>query len=138
VALTTWLIDTSAFHKLTQSPDLEVWLNRIDRGLVFVSPLTLLEVGYSLKSAQDHSVVFGSGIMRNLMKTELSSDAATKALDIQHSLLLRGQHRGPSVPDLLTAALGLLGGHTLVHDDSDFVTIAAVTGQSVEKLRTTW
>lgn len=80
--------------------------------------------------------MFGSGIMRNLRKVVLSSDAANEAPDIQRSPLVRGQHRGRSVPDLLTAALGLLDGHTIVHADSEFSSVAAVTGQPLKTLRT--
>jgi predicted nucleic acid-binding protein len=53
---------------------------------------------------------------------------------VQTSLADRGQHRGPSVPDLLIAATAELTGLTVLHVDMDFDTIAALTGQNTEKL----
>lgn len=53
---------------------------------------------------------------------------------MQTLLADRGQHRGPSVPDLLIAATAELTGLTVLHVDMDFDTIAALTGQNTEKL----
>jgi len=46
----------------------------------------------------------------------------------------RGQHRAPSIPDLIIAATAELTGLTILHLDKDFEVIARVTGQSVERL----
>jgi predicted nucleic acid-binding protein len=51
--LTTWLIDKSALVRLGSSPDAEVWAGRIGRGLVHITTVTLLEVGFSARSAAD-------------------------------------------------------------------------------------
>jgi predicted nucleic acid-binding protein len=48
----------------------------------------------------------------------------------------RGQHRAPSIPDLIIAATAELAGLTVLHLDKDFEIIAAVTGQPVELLST--
>jgi len=45
--MTGWLIDTSALVRLAESPDAQVWADRIQRGLVRISTVTRLEVGYS-------------------------------------------------------------------------------------------
>jgi predicted nucleic acid-binding protein len=45
-----------------------------------------------------------------------------------------GQHRGPSVPDLLNAATAELADLTLLHVDKDFELIADLTGQPLERL----
>lgn len=52
----------------------------------------------------------------------------------QTRLADRGQHRGPSVPDLLIAAAAELADLTVLHVDDDFDLIAEITGQSVERL----
>jgi predicted nucleic acid-binding protein len=57
-----------------------------------------------------------------------------RALEVQTLLADRGQHRGPSIPDLLIAATAELTGLTAVHVDTDFDTIAALTGQTTERL----
>lgn len=46
----------------------------------------------------------------------------------------RGQHRAPSLPDLIIAATAELAGLTVLHLDKDFEVIAEVTGQPVEHL----
>lgn len=48
----------------------------------------------------------------------------------------RSQHRAPSIPDLVIAAAAELSGLTVLHLDKDFDLIADVTGQPVERLRT--
>jgi len=44
--------------------------------------------------------------------------------------------RAPSVPDLIIAATAELAELTVLHCDKDFDLIAAVTGQSVERIAT--
>ena len=44
----------------------------------------------------------------------------------------RGQHRTPSVPDLIIAATAELAGLTVLHSDKDFDLIASVTAQPAE------
>lgn len=58
-----------------------------------------------------------------------------RAIEIQMFLADRGQHRAPSIPDLLVAATGELAGLTVLHVDKDFDLIASVTGQATERLR---
>ena len=48
--------------------------------------------------------------------------------------LLGGRHRGPSMADLLIAAVAEEAGATVLHCDLDFETIAEVTGQPVSRL----
>jgi predicted nucleic acid-binding protein len=46
----------------------------------------------------------------------------------------RGQHRAPSIPDLIIAAAAELAGLTVLHLDKGFDFIAGITGQPVEML----
>jgi predicted nucleic acid-binding protein len=48
----------------------------------------------------------------------------------------RGQHRAPSIPDLIIAATAGLACLTILHLDKDFDVIAAVTSQTLERLNT--
>ena len=50
---TNWLVDKSAFNRLAASPDAPEWINRANRGLIKISTVTRLEVGYSARSATD-------------------------------------------------------------------------------------
>jgi len=66
----------------------------------------------------------------------LTPRAEARALEVQGILAARGQHREPSIPDLLVAAAGELARLTVLHLDKDFELIAELTGQPVERLLT--
>jgi predicted nucleic acid-binding protein len=57
-----------------------------------------------------------------------------RAVEVQLMLADRGQHRGPSIPDLLVAAGAEISGLTVLALDKDFELIAQITGQPVERL----
>ena len=57
-----------------------------------------------------------------------------RAVDVLTLLADRGQHRAPSIPDLIVAATAELAGLTVLHLDKDFEVIAQITGQPVERL----
>ncbi len=57
-----------------------------------------------------------------------------RAVGIQAALAERGQHRAPSVPDLLIAATAELASLTVLHVDKDFELIAELTQQPLERL----
>lgn len=57
-----------------------------------------------------------------------------RAVELQTVLAGRGQHRAPSIPDLLIAATAELAELTILHVDKDFELIADITGQPVERL----
>lgn len=73
----------------------------------------------------------------SLMPVEYLTPAIEdRAVEVQAVLADRGQHRSPSVPDLLVAAAAELAGLTVLHVDKDFELIAEVTGQPLERLNT--
>lgn len=57
-----------------------------------------------------------------------------RAEEVQMLLADRGQHRAPSIPDLLIAATAEKTGLTVLAVDKDFDLIAEVTGQPVATL----
>lgn len=59
-----------------------------------------------------------------------------RAVQVQLLLAGQGQHRAPSIPDIVIAATGELAGLTVLHVDKDFELIATITGQPTERLRT--
>jgi predicted nucleic acid-binding protein len=56
-----------------------------------------------------------------------------RAVEIQRLRADRGQHRAPSIPDLLIAATAELSRLTVLHVDKDFDLIAAIIGQPIER-----
>lgn len=132
--MTAWLIDKSAITRLHLAAHSEDWANRIERGLVRISTLTRLEVGYSARSATDHRSLLSEPPIASMPVEYLSPRIEDRALQLQAALAERGQHRAPSVPDLVIAATAELAELTVLHMDKDFDLIAELTGQPVERL----
>ena len=135
--MTTWLIDKSAIGRLHTSDDPHAWATRIERGLVRISTLTRLETGYSARSGDDHRRLFAEVPIASMPVEYLTPRIEDRAVEIQAMLAARGQHRAPSIPDLLIAATAELAGLTVLHLDKDFDLIAEMTGQTVERLTQT-
>jgi len=131
-----WLIDKSALVRLTSSPDAADWAGRIERGLVRITTVTRLEVGYSARSGRELRAGFRQPPLASMPVEYLTPAIEDRAVEILALLADRGQHRAPAIPDLLIAATAELAGLTILHLDKDFEVIAEVTGQPVERLGT--
>jgi len=127
-------MDTSALARLSRSPYAATWAERIERGLVRISTVTRLEIGYSARSGADlHAATHRPPLAS--MPVEYQTPAIeNRAIEVQLRLADRGQHRAPSVADLIVAATAELAGLTVVHLDKDFELIAEVTAQPLERL----
>lgn len=132
--MSSWLIDKSAISRLHLDPRAAEWATRIERGLVRICTVTLLEVGYSARSARDHRSLLHEPSIASMPIEYLTPKIEDRALELQRVLSEWGHHRAPSVPDLLLAATAELADLTVLHRDKDFELIAAVTGQRVERL----
>ena len=134
--MTDWLIDKSALVRLGECPDAEEWASRIERGLVRITTVTRLEIGYSARSATDARSAFSSPPISAMPVEYLTPAIEDRALEVQLMLASKGHHRAPSIPDLLVAATAELAGLSVLHLDKDFDLIAELTGQASERLRT--
>ena len=132
--MTTWLIDKSALVRLAASPDAAEWAARVERGLVRVTTVTRLEVGYSARSGPDLRAGLQQPPLSSMPVEYLTPAIEDRAVEVLTLLADRGQHRAPSVPDLIIAATAELAGLTVLHRDKDFDVIAQITGQPVERL----
>jgi predicted nucleic acid-binding protein len=130
----TWIIDKSALARLAVCTDPDLWSNRIQRGLVRISTVTRLEIGYSAQSGDAARREFRESHLAAMPVEYLTHKVEDRALEVQLLLADRGQHRGPSIPDLIVAACAELSGLHVLHVDKDFDTIAALTGQPTTRL----
>jgi predicted nucleic acid-binding protein len=134
LAVTDWLIDKSALVRLADSSDASEWAVRVERGLVRIATVTRLEVGYSARSGPD----LRAGLSRpplSAMPVEYQTPAIEdRAVEVLTLLADRGQHRAPSIPDLIVAATAELAGLVVLHVDKDFEIIAGITGQPLQRL----
>lgn len=132
--MTTWLIDKSALVRLAASPDAAEWAARVERGLVRVTTVTRLEVGYSARSGPDLRAGLQQPPLSSMPVEYLTPAIEDRAMEVLTLLADRCQHRALSVPDLIIAATAELAGLTVLHRDKDFGVIAQITGQPVERL----
>jgi hypothetical protein len=134
MAVTTWLIDKSALVRLAASPDAAEWASRIERGLLRITTVTRLEVGYSARTGTELRNGLRQPPLASMPVEYLTPAIEDRALEVLSLLADRGQHRAPSIPDLIIAATAELAGLTVLHQDKDFDIVADVTGQPMERL----
>jgi predicted nucleic acid-binding protein len=135
VAVTAWLIDKSAYTRLPSASDAEAWVDRIERGLVRISTVTRLEIGYSFRTAQQARVESAAPPLTMMPVEYLTPAIEDRAVEVQMLLADRGQHRAPAIPDLLVAATAEIANLTVLALDKDFDLIASITGQAVDRLQ---
>ena len=97
--MTTWLIDKSALVRLAASADAAEWAARIERGLVRISTVTRLEVGYSARSGAD----LRAGLQRPPLsampveyQTPAIEDRAVEVLPCSPTAASTGRRRSPT------------------------------------------
>lgn len=136
MAVTGWLIDKSAYVRmqLGQASDPDRWNSRIERGLVRISTVTRLEIGFAVRTGEDGRMILAVPPLSLMPLERLTPSMEDRAWEVQMLLADRGQHRAPSIPDLLIAATAEKTGLTVLTVDTDFDLIAEVTGQAVETL----
>jgi predicted nucleic acid-binding protein len=134
--VTNWLIDKSALVRLAASPDAGQWAGRIERGLIRITIVTRLEAGYSARSGPDLRAGLQRPPLSSMPVEHLTPAIEDRAVEVLALLADRGQHRAPSIPDLIIAATAELAGLTVLHLDEDFDIIAQITGQPIERLAT--
>ena len=132
--MTDWLIDKSALVWLASSQDAAAWAARIERGLVRIATVTRLEVGCSARSGADLRTGMRQPPLSAMPVEYLTPAIEDRAVEVLALLADRGQHRAPSIPDLIIAATAELAGLTVLHVDKDFEIIAGITGQPLDRL----
>lgn len=120
--------------RLGRSGQAEAWAGRIQRGLVRISTVTRLEIGYSARSGAQARAAFREAPLSAMPVEYLTPGIEDRAVEVQLLLADQGRHLAPSIPDLMVAATAELSGLIVLHVDNDFELIAGVTGQPMERL----
>lgn len=87
-----------------------------------------LEAGYSGRGFADVQKI-SQRRRAQYINLPLNESIAERAREVQLRMARKSQHRAAGIVDLLTAAVAEFHGAVLLHYDSDFDHIAAVTGQ---------
>ncbi len=126
-----YLVDKSALTRLPVPAVADVLWEPITSGVVAVSIVTELEMGYSAQSTADYRET-RSVLVDQLLSVAMPARTESRAREVQAALVERAQHRSAGVADLLIAATAEIEGLTVLHYDADFDVIAEVTGQPME------
>jgi predicted nucleic acid-binding protein len=119
--------------RLRRGHDVEArWLDAIRAGLVGVCPVVEAELVRATSSKADCDAL--RGLLQSLFSWHPMPDDAWRFVQrTQDNLVDLGQHKGPSVVDLLVAATAEAWGLTVLHVDADFETIARVAPIQVRR-----
>jgi predicted nucleic acid-binding protein len=124
------LIDKSAYEIARRNQQAESVLTRLAVGpSQATSGIVALEMLYSARNLRDYEKLRRE--LSAMIWLPTTDEIVNRAIDVQHTLARRGQHRLP-IPDLIIAATAEHHGATLMHHDGDFDLIANVTGQPAE------
>jgi len=124
-----YLADKSALEQRRHSTDARDLLALLlAEGALASCHISALEVLYSARNLVDYEVLHTD--IHALPWLPVTAGAMDRALEVQHLLAGRGQHRLP-IPDLVLAATAEVHDATVLHYDRDYDLIAAVTGQAV-------
>ena len=122
----TFLADTSVVVRLRRGGDVQPrWVEAVRAGMVGVCPAVEAELIRATAIRADRDRL--RAMLRSLFGWHPMPDDAWRFVErTQDALVELGQHRGPSVVDLLVAATAEAWGLTILHVDADFDTIARV------------
>lgn len=127
----TYLVDKSAWEQLRYRPEGQRRLAELSRTHeMAICPVIAGELLYSARSHADLRDYRRR--LESLRWLETDRDAQERALFVQQDLARRGQHRGIGMIALLIAATAEAHFAAVLHYDSDFERIAAITGQPHE------
>jgi predicted nucleic acid-binding protein len=101
----------------------------LEEGLIATCAIVDLEVLFSSRNLGDYEDVLEE--RRSLDSAPITPEVMERAIELQHELARRGQHRLP-IPDLVIAAAAQVAGLVVLHYDADFERIAAAGGPDHE------
>lgn len=126
-----YLIDTSGLFRILQSELRKAWADELAAGVIAICPIVELEFLYSARSLADR--IEKQRLLHDLFGWVPMHDAAYERADqVQQSLTEIDAHGSAGPVDLLIAATAEHERLTILCDDRDFRTVAAVTGQLVK------
>ena len=121
----TYLADKSALARFPVPAVAARLRPLLEEGELATCAVVDLEVLYSSRNLADYEAILEE--RRALDAAPITPEVMATAIDLQHELARRGQHRVP-LPDLIISAAALAAGLTVLHYDGDFERIAAAGG----------
>jgi predicted nucleic acid-binding protein len=126
-----YLVDTSGMFRILQAELRKAWSDQLAAGVIAICPIVELEFLYSARSLADR--LEKQRLIHELFGwVAMHEGAYVRAGEVQQLLTETGRHRSAGPVDLLIAATAERERLTVLCDDHDFETVAAVTGQPVK------
>ena len=126
-----YLIDTSGLFRILQDKLRQAWSDQLAGGVIAICPVVELELLYSARSLADR--LEKQRLLHDLFGwVPMSEHSWERAEEVQQLLTEAGTHRSAGPVDLLIAATAERERLTVLCDDHDFETLAALTGQPVK------
>lgn len=122
-----YLADTSAFARLTKPNVAAAIAPLIARGEIALCAPVIFELGFSARNPEDHDAIMSR--LSAFESAPVTDADHNRAIEVQRLLAGRGQHRALSLVDGLVAAVAETRELTVLHYDSDFERVSAVTKQ---------
>jgi predicted nucleic acid-binding protein len=121
----TYLADKSALARFPVAAVARRLRPLMEEGLLATCAIVDLEVLYSSRNLADYEETLEE--RRSLDDAPITPEVMSRAIELQHELARRGQHRLP-IPDLVISAAAQVAGLVVLHYDADFERIAAAGG----------
>jgi hypothetical protein len=130
--MTRFCIDTSAWHRATDSRVAAVWRRYLEADELAICSQVRLEILFSAQSAKDYDALAHE--LSGLPTIPTDASVFERALEVQQLLAHVGglHHRSVKIADLIIAAAAEAARATILHYDSDYDRIAELTSQSVQ------
>jgi hypothetical protein len=127
--MTLYCVDTSAWHRSTNTAVAREWRRHLERDELGVCDQVRLEILWSARSAKDYETLAEE--LAALRRIPIDASSFERALQVQRKLADAGglHHRSVKIADLIIASAAEAAGATVLHYDADFDRIAKVTGQ---------
>lgn len=101
----------------------------MEDGLIATCAIVDLEVFFSSRSLVDYEAVLEE--RRSLDFAPITPEVMIRAIELQHALARRGQHR-IAIPDLMISAAAQIAGLIVLHYDAEFERISMIGGAEHE------
>lgn len=121
----TYLADKSALARFPVHGVAQRLRPLMEQGLLSTCAIVDLEVLYSSRNLAEYEAVLDE--RRGFDDAPITTEVMSRAIELQHALARRSQHRMP-IPDLVISAAAQVTGLIVLHYDADFERIASAGG----------
>ena len=121
------VVDKSALARISHPTVKAVLQPLLVEGHLATCAVTNLEMLFSARSCAEWDMVREQ--LQGLPAVPITPTVCTRAIEVQGMLWHSGKVRAVGIPDLLIAAAAEVAGLSVLHYDTDFDLVAAVTGQ---------